>query len=589
MTTPSSVHSIHIERLTGSSNYQQWAFSIKMLLRLEGLWGHVTDSPFPASVQISTATEDVTKSKPSGSSASDSELQLRLRDDRALAKICLHIHSDLYPHVSNCETAKEAWDKLATMFASKSLTTQLTVLREIVRTKLADFDSMQNYIAKVLSLSAQLAAMEKSLDDPFVAVLLLNGLDESYDPLIMALENSSTEITSDLVKNKLLAEDSRRQGNAEASVSAYHTKYSRRPKCDKCNKDNHTTSEHRNRRPKSSQSKTTKPAPPAGQKPQHKKTPTNSAASNVVLFTALHTKASPGQFIIDSGCNVHVVVTEPVNLDSLTARLTLANNKTAPVHGHGNYKIPHTDLILGDAYYAPSLHTNLISVSKMVNNGHSVTFNAKGCIIRSAEGKLLATATQRDGLYSLDIPAPSSASKVTPTRNASPPAVVPTSRTHAVQPQPRVNAVASSTEEVWHNRLAHLNHRSMKRLKDGLATGIAYSDEKFAPCVICVEGKIRRVPISTAPGTRALKILDLVHTDISVVNIPSLGGARFALILVDDFSRKTWIYLMKHKSDTYEKFLLFQNLVENQTGRKIKVLRSDNGTEYFSQKISAAH
>ena len=49
---------------------------------------------------------------------------------------------------------------------------------------------------------------------------------------------------------------------------------------------------------------------------------------------------------------------------------------------------------------------------------------------------------------------------------------------------------------------------------------------------------------------------------------------------IDDYSRKAWVYFLKNKSETFAKFKIWKAEVENQTGRKIKCLRSDNGTEY---------
>ena len=56
--------------------------------------------------------------------------------------------------------------------------------------------------------------------------------------------------------------------------------------------------------------------------------------------------------------------------------------------------------------------------------------------------------------------------------------------------------------------------------------------------------------------------------------------------LIDDYSRKIWVYFMWHKSETFDKFKLWKTEVGNQTGRKIKYLRSDNGTEYTDSRFT---
>ena len=60
----------------------------------------------------------------------------------------------------------------------------------------------------------------------------------------------------------------------------------------------------------------------------------------------------------------------------------------------------------------------------------------------------------------------------------------------------------------------------------------------------------------------------------------SLGGSLYYVTFTNDFSRKVWVYFLKQKSEVFTKFKLWKAKVENQTGRKIKYLTTDNGTEY---------
>eukprot|EP01018_Ginkgo_biloba_P001301 Gb_29290 [translate_table: standard] len=69
------------------------------------------------------------------------------------------------------------------------------------------------------------------------------------------------------------------------------------------------------------------------------------------------------------------------------------------------------------------------------------------------------------------------------------------------------------------------------------------------------------------------------------MKIPSLGGAKYSLAFTDDFSRKVWVYFLKKKSETFEKFKDFKKQVETESGKKIKVLRTDGGGEYGSREF----
>jgi transposase InsO family protein len=66
----------------------------------------------------------------------------------------------------------------------------------------------------------------------------------------------------------------------------------------------------------------------------------------------------------------------------------------------------------------------------------------------------------------------------------------------------------------------------------------------------------------------------------------SLTGCLYYVIFIDDFSRKSWIFFMTTKGQVFNWFQEFKALVENQTGRKIRVLRTDNGGGYTSKEFS---
>ena len=59
-----------------------------------------------------------------------------------------------------------------------------------------------------------------------------------------------------------------------------------------------------------------------------------------------------------------------------------------------------------------------------------------------------------------------------------------------------------------------------------------------------------------------------------------MSQAKYALTFIDEFSRYFWVYFLKHKFEVSSLFKVFKALVENQSGRKLKVLRYDNGGEY---------
>ncbi|GEM12877.1 hypothetical protein Rt10032_c34g6894 [Rhodotorula toruloides] len=90
-----------------------------------------------------------------------------------------------------------------------------------------------------------------------------------------------------------------------------------------------------------------------------------------------------------------------------------------------------------------------------------------------------------------------------------------------------------------------------------------------------------------APAVPSVSIastpLELVHSDVLSINVPSLGGRRYVVTFVDDHTRMLWVEPLARKSDVFEAFVRFKAKVENESGRRIQRFRSDNGGEYMSR------
>jgi transposase InsO family protein len=107
----------------------------------------------------------------------------------------------------------------------------------------------------------------------------------------------------------------------------------------------------------------------------------------------------------------------------------------------------------------------------------------------------------------------------------------------------------------------------------------------FDFCEHCIYGKHNRVRFSFVV-TRAKGILEIVHSDVfGPVPVPSLGKSVYYFWFINDFSRNTWIYFLRKKSQVFGKFKKFKALVENQTKKKTKVLRTDNAGEFYMNKF----
>uniref|UniRef100_UPI00144403F4 DDE-type integrase/transposase/recombinase n=1 Tax=Acinetobacter indicus TaxID=756892 RepID=UPI00144403F4 len=134
-------------------------------------------------------------------------------------------------------------------------------------------------------------------------------------------------------------------------------------------------------------------------------------------------------------------------------------------------------------------------------------------------------------------------------------------------------------------RLGHVSDRGLKELgKQGLFGKDKLDDLEF--CENCIYGKSTRVKFTRSTEVTR-ETLSYVHSDLSGPSrTQTPGGGRYFITFIDDCSRKVWVYILKHKNEAFSKFKEWNKMVEIQTGRKVKKLRTDNGLEYLGDEFN---
>lgn len=502
-----------IEKLQGRENYSTWQFAVQTYLEHEELWDYV----------LGTATD--TK-----------------KDLKAKSKIILLIDPINYVHIQNVKTSKEVWDKLKSAFEDSGLTRRIGLLRALITTRLENCTSTEDYVNKIISTAHKLGGIGFMVSDEWVGTFLLAGLPDEYRPMIMGIESSGITITGDAIKTKLL-QDVKTTQHSENAFFNKHSKSRRQhhkgkgPRCFSCNNYGHKANECNSKNAKEK----------------------SKAAAFCVGFSTGNTNKE--DWYIDSGASMHMTMREDW-LENKTApevqEIVVANNSVIPVAAAGTVNIDVfvnnivSSIEIRNVQHVPNLSTNLLSVSQIVKNGHTVRFDNTTCKIFNGK-QLVATADLVDNMYKLNI---------------------------SVKNFALASSSVKQDSNLWHRRLGHLNFSDLNKLQNGLVSGVEFSNKDDETCVPCIKGKQCRLPFKNV-GSRAAKTLELIHSDLcGPMETVSIGGARYFFTLIDDFSRKVFVYFLQSKTQVPEVFENFKIMVENQLGNRIKTLRTDNGTEY---------
>ncbi|GJT40358.1 retrovirus-related pol polyprotein from transposon TNT 1-94 [Tanacetum coccineum] len=141
-----------------------------------------------------------------------------------------------------------------------------------------------------------------------------------------------------------------------------------------------------------------------------------------------------------------------------------------------------------------------------------------------------------------------------------------------------------SHAQVWHKRLGHISKAGLQVLeKQGLFGKKSLGKLDF--CENCDLGKSHLFSFGVGRHTTQ-GVIDYVHSDLwGLFLVESLGGKLYFLSIINDYSTRVWVYILRFKHKAFGKFKEWKQLVENQTGRTVKKLRTDNGLEFCNQEF----
>ena len=542
------VFGVRMEKLS-SDNYANWKFKVKMILIKEDLWDVVNETVAEGSDEA-----DIAKKK-----------------RKALATICLLVGDGQLVHVKDVEDPSRAWKALETYFERSTLGNRLFLRKKFLGMKFLDNQNMESHINSLIMLGEQLKAAGEKLNDSDIVATLLSSLPSTYDPLITALEaRDEADLTLEFVKGRLLHEERRKGKEEESYENAMYSKgrkwpskpspgpsgykgpnkghegprrFSKSIECFYCRQKGHIKRDCR--------------------KLKYKEEAHAAVEESEKCFNAKQDEAK--SWYIDSGATSHMCYEKELFAtyeETKSCKIYLADDRIVTSVGKGSIFLSFKTIDgivekeLKDVLYVPELGTNLFSVSKVTSLDYQVEFSQKWCYIKY-KGGIIARAFLEFGLFKLDI---------------------------LVHKAHKARSEALIGPQIWHQRLGHIGLTGLKALVENyMALGIDLKDFDIGFCKGCIEGKQTRAPIPKKSETTTKEAGELIYSDVCgpmQTNTPS--GNRYFVTFIDDYTRYVSVYLIKEKSEVFEKFKYYYKSLENQ-GIKIRNFRSDEGREYMSK------
>nr|GEX74252.1 putative ribonuclease H-like domain-containing protein [Tanacetum cinerariifolium] len=246
------------------------------------------------------------------------------------------------------------------------------------------------------------------------------------------------------------------------------------------------------------------------------------------------------------------------------------NPKGGKISGKGKIRIGKLDF--DDVYFVKELNFSLFSVSRMCNKKNSVLFTNTECLVMSLDFKLpdasqVLLGVPRKKMYNVNL------------KN-----IVPSGDLTCLFAKATINE-----SNLWHSRLGHINFKTINKLvKDNLVRGLP---SKFFKndntCVACKKGNQHRASCKTKPVSSVNQPLYRIHMDLfGPTFVKSLNKKGYCLVITDDYSMFTWVFFLATKDETSPILKTFITGLENQLSLKVKVIRSDIGTEFKNNDLN---
>jgi transposase InsO family protein len=272
--------------------------------------------------------------------------------------------------------------------------------------------------------------------------------------------------------------------------------------------------------------------------------------------------------VLDSGCTNHMIgkkmmFTSFEKNDTTSYSITFGDNSQGKVLGHGKIAIT-TEYSISKVLLVESLDYNLLSISQLCEMGYNCLFTNKSVtIFRRSDGSFAFKGVLRGKLYLVGF-------------------------IHEKVELDKCLIAKRNMSWLWHCRLAHVSMRNLHKLQKedhilGL-TNIVFA--KNRPCGACQAEKKVGASHHAKNIMTTTRTPEMLHMDLfGPIAYISIDGNEYGLVLVDDYSRYTWVFFLDDKGEIQEVLKKFLKRAQNEFDTKVKKIRSDNGTEFKNTQV----
>lgn len=556
-------------KLRTPEQWAAWKYRVKVLLRAAGVLSIVDGS------------------SPKPDEAKEEFAAWADNDAKAQNIIVARLAEKTINQVLSCTTGKQVWDKLHTIFEQTGNLSVHIAQEKFYNLKFIEKETVADFLGRFEETLATLKSLGVEISMSMAVTKITSSLPSSFNHFVSAWESVPTERrTLEELSSRLLVEEMRMKTDTSSSEAFQAIKKGR--KCFRCGKEGHFKSQCKGNFQNNSNNKhctiCKKPGhlvsecwfknnKSKGSKDMSSHKNKTSNVFHVCMSPALNAQMYQNNdvWIMDSGASEHMChnIEYFKNYVSFPSpkQIIIGDGNVIKAEGIGNiyleayngYKWIETTL--KEVLYVPNLKLNLFSVSSVTDRGYFIHMNKDKCIFKKTDNKQpTAVANRKDKLYIMEF-------------------------RYKKSDMAYVGKVNDNLLE-WHSKMGHQDIEQVKNILKRSDINVS-PDSSESTCEDCLKGKLHKqpFPISEVRGQRPGEIL---HMDLcGPMEVGSLGGAYYYLLIKDDYSRFRTVFFLSHKSETVKCVQKFLKYVINNLGYKVKIIRSDKGKEFINQQMKS--